>query len=413
MLFIRLKLSNTHIVLKRTALFQLLIYILFAFGVCNTTEPSLRISFTGDVIMHQKVQRLALSKKLSLQKNNNTGKQNCFNYLFEDMREYFLSSNAVFCNMEFPVIAPYKTNGFVFNCDPAVIDALKYSGITHFSIANNHIMDHDLAGLKSTIDHLEKAKVHYSGAGLTKSGKGRLVLLDLHNIRAGILSYTALMNYEFPDADDVFINSLNNIDQVKTDIIKLKKNCDYLIMIAHFGNEYSIKPDPKYEKLMKELCDTGIDLVIGHHPHVLNKLEKYITKDGREAYIFYSLGNFISSQKRKVVSEKKSITLKESAVITVILKKENNHIKSRFEILPVTTINTDTEIKVMPLEKLINNLYSNLETLKPDEKKNILKEIKSSQKKSSDIKAVLLDGKEYSDILFLTPIESFDKQIPR
>ena len=81
---------------------------------------------------------------------------------------------------------------------------------------------------------------------------------------------------------------------------ELKKEVDVLIAVIHAGLENAPQPLPQFREFYKVLCDMGVDCIIAHHPHIIQGYEDYHTKDGREARIFYSLGNFFFSYNRPI-----------------------------------------------------------------------------------------------------------------
>ena len=122
--------------------------------------------------------------------------------------------------------------------------------------------------------------------------------------------------------------------RVTEDIEKIKRKCDYLIMVVHSGIEYVLTPYKIDKKILKDYLELGVDLVVRHHPHVLQPVEKYITSDNRDTYIFYSLGNFISNQSGSIqINKYESISRRDSIILNLFLKKSSRRPKCWFNIV--------------------------------------------------------------------------------
>jgi poly-gamma-glutamate synthesis protein (capsule biosynthesis protein) len=84
-------------------------------------------------------------------------------------------------------------------------------------------------------------------------------------------------------------------------IKKARAQCDFLVVSIHWGIEYAPAPRPEDVETAHKMLEAGAAVIVGHHPHVLQQVETYRTQDGRDAVIFYSLGNFLSNQSRTYV----------------------------------------------------------------------------------------------------------------
>lgn len=161
------------------------------------------------------------------------------------------------------------------------------NGFNVFSLANNHIMDYGTAGLKMTINAIEKS-VQYLGVGSWDEAYKPLVL-EKDGIKVALFSMTELQfgvlhNTEQADIQGcAWINhpSVNNLIQ------KTKRQVDYIVVMAHAGLEGEDIPLPEWRNRYRELIDNGCDVIIGGHTHTPQGYEIYKGK-----YIFYSLGNF-------------------------------------------------------------------------------------------------------------------------
>lgn len=164
--------------------------------------------------------------------------------------------------------------------------AMKALGIDLFTLANNHIMDQDVQGLKSTILALEQADIAYVGAGedLQEACKPRF--MDIKGKRYGIY---ACAEHEFSIATDDHpganpFNPLESLDH----IAEMKEQCDYAIVLYHGGKEYYRYPSPGLQKVCRRIVDKGADLVVCQHSHCIGCKEEY-----QQGTIVYGQGNFI------------------------------------------------------------------------------------------------------------------------
>ncbi|HOF14083.1 MAG TPA: CapA family protein [Spirochaetota bacterium] len=332
------------------------IIFIFVISCFNTVESKnnntgLTVSFTGDVIMHGPVKSFAFRNNIIDIKTKRTINNGGFDILFEHIKPEFENSDYVVTNMEFPVAPPFTSKPFIFNCTPAVLDAFVSNHINIVTLANNHILDQQYEGLLSTIKILESKNINYIGAGTlintTKDSINGIVVGD--SIKIGIIAYTGVFNYELSRKlkKDIYINDFYSINKVLNDIARIKQKCDFLVMVAHIGEEYKTQPAKKDRDIIHTYCEAGVDCVIGHHPHVIQPVEQFKTNDGRFCTIFYSLGNFIANQSSVHIDAISGVecSTRETIIVqlTVTKNTENNH---HYTVIPVMIINIpDTESK--------------------------------------------------------------------
>jgi hypothetical protein len=299
----------------------------------------IKISFVGDIMMHGAVKRSAfVNNRLREGRSiNNRG----FDYLFERIRPYLEDSDINVANMEFPVSPPFIGMGMVFNCTHEIIPAIKRSGINLLTIANNHMLDQGRNGLLDTMRYLRHYGMDFIGVNGTERAARGGIIIEINGIRIGFIAYTGISNYGFPENPrGYYINYLYNKRSVRADIRRIKRESDYLIMIAHRGIEYRRIPQKMDRVIMREYLNEGVDLIVGHHPHVLQYIERYITNDRRVTYIFYSIGNFISNQRFSYeLSEGEHYTTQESIILNLYLSRYGEQIQVGLEVLPIWTVN--------------------------------------------------------------------------
>lgn len=198
--------------------------------------------------------------------NNN----NDFSYLFKNALPIFkedditiVNLETTFTNSDIPANKQYK-----FKASPKFASALALGSIEGVNISNNHIYDYLDKGFKDTINALKSENINYFG-------EGNMWIKEIKGVKLGFLGYTGW-------------NSNSNIkNQIKKDIEFLKKSNCIVVVSFHWGDENSYFPNSTQKNLAHFVIDEGADLVLGHHPHVIEGIEKYKNK-----YICYSLGNF-------------------------------------------------------------------------------------------------------------------------
>lgn len=203
------------------------------------------------------------------------------------------------------------------------------------SLANNHIMDYGENGLNDTINCLDKLLIGHTGAGSNISEASELEIINVNNLSIGFLAYTSI-SPEFAYATKnrpgvAGLGEKNIFDNIKDSRSKV----DFLVVITHWGIEYSLEQNEYQTKTGHKLIDAGADLVIGSHPHVMEPYEIYKGK-----YIFYSLGNFVFDQKHDVTKNSMAVRL---------------NLDNRSQVLSVEKINLvidDTRPYVKSVEKI-------------------------------------------------------------
>lgn len=226
-------------------------------------------------------------------------------YPFEKIREITGQADVAFCNLECAISPRSKRNfkNTSFCIRPEDAKGLSFAGFDVVSLANNHMFDCEKKGIVSTIEFLKQEKIKFTGAGKTTAQALRPAIFNLKNTRIGFLAYNAYpMDWIVLKKDQsaiAFYDSSRAIEAIE----KLKKKADVIIVSMHWGDEYRKKPNSRQIKIAHQLIDAGADLILGHHPHVLQEIEEY-----KNGIIVYSLGNFVFDQQK--AQTRKSIIFK-------------------------------------------------------------------------------------------------------
>ncbi|MDD5626739.1 MAG: CapA family protein [Patescibacteria group bacterium] len=216
---------------------------------------------------------------------------NDYQYPFRKMGQFLQNADITFGNLESPLLAgePVYTPSMVFRADPECAGALTKVGFDVLSLANNHIMNQGDKGLKKTLELLEQEGIQGIGAGLSREKAHQAAIVERNNLKIAFLAYTYAGNTEAKENNAGA--AIMNAEDLKSDLARAKKEADLVIVSMHAGTEYKRAPNERQIAFARQAIDAGADLVIGHHPHWFQTVEKYKGK-----YIIYSLGNFVFDQ---------------------------------------------------------------------------------------------------------------------
>jgi len=319
------------------------------------TSSLLECTFLGDIMSHNVNYRM---------KN--------YNLIYENVKDILLSDDLSFANLEFPIVAdrPYSTYP-QFNVQPPYVAAAMRAGIEVFSLANNHSTDQSEQGVLKTLAAILLLKeeaggnLFYSGlrGNITQSIRPETIYKN--GIKIGFLALTQFLNIP-QEHPFVYVVDYNNEKQVKELIALLSRitsQYDLFILSYHGGVEYAELPDPGKVSFFKMLIQSGVDIVYGHHPHVLQPFE-VINYNNAPKLIIYSMGNFISGQTWRVnpkdpysmwANTGDSVLLK----VSIEVRGAEAHIK-KVNPIPISHyIKPNKDIVVQKLETLAGqSLYS-------------------------------------------------------
>jgi poly-gamma-glutamate synthesis protein (capsule biosynthesis protein) len=235
----------------------------------------------GDVMLSRNV-----AKKMKAHGND---------YPFLETAEYLKTGDIVFGNLETPITSgrEIQTGEMIFRADPGVEKALAEANFSILSLANNHTPNFGEKGLKDTFKYLNQAGIKFAGAGENVEEANSPVYLEQRGLKFAFLAYNSpdVVPKSYFAGENHAGTAPMDIEKMTEAVKKAKENSDFVIVSMHAGNEYVQKPNQFQINFAHAAIDAGAELVIGHHPHVLETVEKYNGK-----YIFYSLGNFVFDQ---------------------------------------------------------------------------------------------------------------------
>ena len=311
-------------------------------------NPGLVISAVGDIMMSGSIQRAVAG--------------NGYNYgiLFEKITKDLQASDITFANLETPVDQKAAVSGYPkFNARPELLEALRKTGIDVLSVANNHVMDAGVGGLTRTLGNIEAAGLQFVGAGRTKAEASEIKQVSARGMTAAFLAYTYDTNERLPGekahAPGVNIlraNSDPDLARAIESVRRARTAADVVVVSLHWGDEYATTPTAWQRRVAVELVEAGADVIFGHHPHVLQPIETVTAKDGRQAIVAFSLGNFLSSQNAGISYEHGDSTLAlrgDGIVLTVFIGRNGRRaVVRRAEFLPIWTLRERSKRAVVP-----------------------------------------------------------------
>lgn len=244
----------------------------------------LTIAAVGDILLHSPLQS----------KGMRTG----FKSLWEAALPYLQTADIAYANLEGPIANGLGYSGYpAFNYPPSLAQALKESGFDIVSTANNHALDRANVGVQKTLQNLNRAGVFFVGTRSQKENNAWVRIIKKNNITTAWIACTEHTN-GIDDTKHAVLYCSTKKDRalIFSSIQSLKNKVDAIIVTPHWGEEYATQPSSHQKKFAHELLNAGATLILGSHPHVLQPMEKFITDDGRETFVIYSLGNFVSYQ---------------------------------------------------------------------------------------------------------------------
>ncbi|NLV77259.1 MAG: CapA family protein [Tissierellia bacterium] len=268
---------------------------------------------TGDIMFHKPQIKGAYDE--------NIGKYD-FKHNFEYVKKYIKSADLAVANFETVTAGediPYS--GFPnFNSPVETLDAIKYAGFHMLTTSNNHCLDQGKKGLLNTISAIEERGL--INIGTYKEPVEDIFMMDINNIKIALLSYTYGFNgmgYTLTEEEQKYMVRKIDEDRIENDIQKAKdKGADIVVVFIHWGNEYQREPSEEQINLGRKMVQWGANIILGSHPHVIQRSE-IIQYNGKDNYIIYSMGNFLSNQRRETMDNKYT---EDGVMVKLILEKD-------------------------------------------------------------------------------------------
>lgn len=280
------------------------------FGAACSEGDRLTIAAVGDLLIHGALQRQGLAES------------DGFESLWRGVAPLLRQADVTYANLEGPTAAGVDKRGRdvtdpgkrfddnvyssypMFNYHPSLLDALLSSGVDVVSTSNNHSLDRWSLGADRTIEALEAAGLPFTGTRTVaeRGPKGDHAWHTTTTANGFTLAWIACTygTNGIPDRQAQVLHCYEDqsvlLDEVRA--LAARSDLDAVFVTPHWGTEYRAQPNRREVDLARRLADAGALAVIGAHPHVLQPWERHVTPDGRETFIIYSLGNFVSGQRQ-------------------------------------------------------------------------------------------------------------------
>lgn len=258
-----------------------------------------------------------------------------YDYPFAASRAELKRGDIAVGNLEAPIArhgTEFTDKRFRFRSDPRSAAALQRAGFSVLTLANNHMMDFGAPALRETIHYLDRNGILHTGAGETPAAARQPAFVRTKEKKVAFLAYSLTLPAEFYASAGRPGTAPGYAGQVREDIARAKGSADYVVVSFHWGSEGADTPKPYQIRAAHAAIDAGADVVLGHHPHVLQGIERY-----RQGVIFYSLGNFAFGSR--------SSTAAQSVIARITL---DNGVRE-VELVPLNVKNSEVRFQPRPL----------------------------------------------------------------
>ena len=300
-------------------------------------EKRISLIAVGDVLIHESVYKDAY-------KDGTYDFSNMFTEIEPILKNYDLK----FCNQESTIggsilgISGYPS----FNSPDEIGDEMVRLGFNLISLANNHVMDRGEDAVLYSNSYWKSKDVVTAGSYSNEDEMQNINIYEQNGIKYAFLAYTTSLNGYLSKH---YLVNMYSDEKVKKDIEKVRDQVDLIIVSMHWGQEYINYPNDEQTRIANYLSELGVNLVIGHHPHVVQPVT-YIN----DTLIIYSLGNFISNQL--------SIGLNQGIGLMVgmdiVIDDSGVRFENLYKELILAYAEYSTNFKVIPFSKLNDNLLS-------------------------------------------------------
>lgn len=250
----------------------------------SEADTIIRLSAVGDALCGEAMIQDAYQKQT---------KSYDFSNMFQSVKGYIQRADAIIGTMETNFTSgAYNSE----NAPKAFAEAVKDSGVNLVSICHNHSLDYGVQGLIDTKNTLQD--LGYDVYGDRVEGEDNTILFKtIKNSKFAFLTYTYGVNAQYSKTKEE-LESINiySDKQAKKDIKYAKDNgADYICVLIHWGDAMSAIVNEEQKEIANALVDEGVDLIIGAHPSVVQPMEVRKNKEGKNVFIAYSIGTYISN----------------------------------------------------------------------------------------------------------------------
>jgi poly-gamma-glutamate capsule biosynthesis protein CapA/YwtB (metallophosphatase superfamily) len=248
-----------------------------------TPPRSFTVLATGDVLIHP---------PLTAQAVEDGGGQRDFGGLFAGVQPAVQAADLAICHLEVPLAGangPFQ--GFpLFYAPPEVATALARTGYDTCTTASNHTFDHGAAGVRTTLDALDRSGIEHTGSARTRKEAETPLIKVVNGVKVGQVSFTFGFNLGTEEPEPWMSNELDVNAVLSAARATKRAGAEIVIVSLHWGEEHRSDPTPEQTSIANRLlADPSVDLLIGHHAHVVQPFEKLHGK-----WVAYGLGNHVA-----------------------------------------------------------------------------------------------------------------------
>jgi poly-gamma-glutamate capsule biosynthesis protein CapA/YwtB (metallophosphatase superfamily) len=312
------------------------------------TTATVHLIGVGDNLIHEGIYKQAQKRA--------GGVGYDFSYAYEEIEDIIRNADIASINQETVMASIFAPSSYpMFNSPQELGKHLVNIGFDVFNQANNHTIDKGAKGILSTLDFWDtQSAATVVGVYRNQADADRIRTVERNGVVFSFIGMTELTNgLSLPKDSEIVLERTANEERIQAQIQKAKQISDVVVVNAHWGVEYTHVPNQMQTTLAKKMIEWGADIILGHHPHVIQPIEYIERTDGTKGVVCYSLGNFISAQEfgpRMI-----------GGMLDVIVEKnfETNQIElKQVHFLPTVTHYgaNYTNIKVYPLSKYTKGL---------------------------------------------------------
>ena len=280
----------------------------------SDSKKSFTLTAIGDIMCHNTQYWDAYNKSTD---------EYDFSYVFDDIKDYTLSPDITVANLETSFAGKERgySNYPTFNSPDSLATSLKNIGIDVISTAGNHCLDMGFNGLSRTIDILDNADISHLGTYKSQEDQDKILYKYVKGVKIAFINYTYGTNGIPVPSDKPYCLNLIDKDLISKQIKQAKEqNVDMIVACMHWGTEYKTSANDEQKELADFLFKSGVDIILGNHPHVLEPMEKKtITLDDgstKDVFVVYALGNFTADQRAEIT--------RDSAILNLDITKDSD-----------------------------------------------------------------------------------------
>lgn len=260
-------------------------------------EPSVpdpvtvRLKAVGDNLIHSSIYEQANRRA--------NGQGYDYDYAYEHVADMFSDADIASINQESVIAPAFEPSTYpLFNATPELGDLMLEMGFDVFNLANNHCLDKGEAGVYSSLDYwAERPEAVTTGVYRNQEDYEKIRTITAQGVTFSFIGITELTNGLYlPAGSEAVVLMGSDETAIQERIRKAKEVSDICVVNIHWGNEYTHTPTDRQRELAQKMSQWGADIILGHHPHVIQPIEYLEREDGSRTLVAYSLGNFISAQ---------------------------------------------------------------------------------------------------------------------